>query len=1289
MAGVASPRRSALTLSFLMGGRQQALHKDQCATGVYRPTTTPTPVVEEQRARLLPTPGDADGGRPTLQHGVDYINPGQEDQAEVYGYERSKLKTAITWIFIIATAGLLRLLFHWIPELMLKCTHSRSSLTVATKVLIVEYFKKYKRNFVKNIHEIDASKVSYEREYHVIQSGTSNEEAEETAEDQPMSDLNVPTTLAVPTQSGSIRDVPSVRMFTCKKIMYIWDAETETFYRLPGLDSGQTTEDLHNCKGFLWGEQTRRRFIYGDNVIKVPIEPIHRLLFLEALNPFYIFQLFSVCLWYSDDYVWYATVIVVTSVVSLISEVYQMHQNQIALSSTIQSSDIVQVVRDSERIETIPSEHLVPGDLMVIPPQGCMMQCDAVLLKGNCIVNESMLTGESVPVTKTSIVDRPDVMYSAKEHSRHTLFCGTQVIQTRFYGGERVVAVVVRTGFLTSKGSLVRSIMYPPPVDFKFQQDSYKFVGVLAGIASVGFIQTVITKAQRGLSAGAIALDALDLITIVIPPALPMAMTVGILYALQRLKHHKIFCISPRSINISGVLNCICFDKTGTLTEDGLDMKGVVPVSRSSGTEAKLCQMTTPDMLPHDHLLYAMAACHSITIINLQMVGDPLDLKMFESTKWVLDEPGLDDTNKYDMMMPSVVRPSAPDVVISNENVETEPPLEVGILRQFPFSSSLQRMSVITRRLGGQNFDLYCKGSPEMIASLSLPETVPSNFQEELLQYTYQGYRVLALAWRPLKLTYLKAQRISRDEVECDLVFLGLLVMENRLKIETKPVINQLHQANIRTIMVTGDNMLTALSVGRECGLVDPKQQVINIKAYPPHQGIPASLTFHTTTANTPASPVVTTQMNAGVHINFDEEVTDKYCFAIEGKSWAVVHAHFPDVLQKLVVRGAVFARMNPDQKQQLVQELQALGYYVGMCGDGANDCGALKAAHAGISLSEAEASVASPFTSQDPNISCIPILIREGRCALVTSFGIFKYMAAYSLTQFVSIMILYSIDSNLTDLQFLWIDLFLITVFAIFFGRTDSYKGPLAPYSPPAALLSVAPILSILIHLLTVIGFQTFCFFYVQEQPWFVPFNTTTSDEIFAGHENYAVFSVSQFQYIVLALVFSRGPPFRQHFYNNFLLTGSIIIMTACSIILTVKPPQFIIDSFELVLPPPGNPQAEFFRWQMILLSLLYSALAIFIEYFIIDYLCYRKCKSKLHNVDKSKKKYLAIERDLQQDKTWPPLSPEVDQSGGNTELTLDASRLIKGSKAIKKIEANGHANGPVTTVTQFQSSL
>ena len=72
------------------------------------------------------------------------------------------------------------------------------------------------------------------------------------------------------------------------------------------------------------------------------------------------------------------------------------------------------MVRGPDHTEVIPSEHLVPGDVVVIPPQGCMMQCDAVLLQGNAIVNESMLTGESVPVTKTPIIGRPNVKYSDK-----------------------------------------------------------------------------------------------------------------------------------------------------------------------------------------------------------------------------------------------------------------------------------------------------------------------------------------------------------------------------------------------------------------------------------------------------------------------------------------------------------------------------------------------------------------------------------------------------------------------------------------------------------------------------------------------------------------------------------------------------------------------------------------------------------------------------------------------------------------------------------------------------------
>lgn len=136
-----------------------------------------------------------------------------------------------------------------------------------------------------------------------------------------------------------------------------------------------------------------------------------------------------------------------------------------------------------------------------------------------------------------------------------------------------------------------------------------------------------------------------------------------------------------------------------------------------------------------------------------------------------------------------------------------------------------------------------------------------------------------------------------------------------------------------------------------------------------------------------------------------------------------------------MLVKTQIFARMSPDEKNEVVERLQSLGYTVLMCGDGANDCAALKAADVGISLSEAEASVAAPFTSSTPDISCVIEVIKEGRAALVTSFSCFKYMyvsyliyslceglfnirALYSMIQFTSVTLLYSFASSLGDFQ-------------------------------------------------------------------------------------------------------------------------------------------------------------------------------------------------------------------------------------------------------------------------------
>lgn len=117
---------------------------------------------------------------------------------------------------------------------------------------------------------------------------------------------------------------------------------------------------------------------------------------------------------------------------------------------------------------------------------------------------------------------------------------------------------------------------------------------------------------------------------------------------------------------------------------------------------------------------------------------------------------------------------------------------------------------------------LFVKGAPEIVASLCRPESIPAAYDGVVSGYAQHGYRLIAVASRRLSISYAKAQKIKRELIECDLNMLGVVVMENRVKSQTVPVIAQLNKARIRTVMVTGDNVLTAMSVARECGILRP-----------------------------------------------------------------------------------------------------------------------------------------------------------------------------------------------------------------------------------------------------------------------------------------------------------------------------------------------------------------------------------------------------------------------------------------------------------------------------------
>ncbi|XP_045764970.1 polyamine-transporting ATPase 13A3-like [Maniola jurtina] len=984
-----------------------------------------------------------------------------------------------------------------------------------------------------------------------------------------------------------------LRYFIYQHSRYIWLNDQGAFINVLALNEKVTISLLmENMAGINKRQQNELIKLYGKNSVEVEVKSYWTLFVNEVFNPFYLFQVFSIILWSIDEYYQYASCVFLLSTGSCMMALYQTKQmsiniHKMAGSTSVFTVTVLRPTRTGREEYVVNASRLVPGDVMVLPPDGCVMPCDAMLLTGTCIVNESMLTGESVPVMKGPPCSSPEV-YSTETHKRHTLFAGTHVIQTRFYGNNQVLAKVVRTGFYTAKGELIKSILFPKKFDFQFYKDAVKFVIFMFCIAAIGMGYSIWLYVVRGSQVGLIVLRTLDIITIVVPPALPAAMTAGIVYSQQRLKRNKIFCVSPPRIIICGKLQVMCFDKTGTLTEDGLDLYAVIPCNLDE--KFGRCVDDIAALPAKSPLVQALASCHSLTSIQGQLKGDPLDLKMFEFTQWVLEEPGPENT-RYDNLTPAIVKPATANGDLQNlDNYDPftmEMPYEVGLLRRFHFSSSQQSMGVIARVLGQPQMVYFVKGAPEKVAGMCDPVSLPDNFSTILNEYTSNGFRVIGLAYKKLdrKMKWVDAQRLKRESIECDMTFLGFLVMQNSLKPETTQVIKELHDANMRQIMVTGDNIMTAMSVARGCCMVQPHQRLVLItvgQQQTPDQR--PALCMEVVGEGGPPKLAI-----------------DAYVLAMEGKTWAVVRTHYPELVSTIVTKGMIFGRFGPDQKTQLVTALQGEGLIVGMCGDGANDCGALKAAHVGISLSEADASVAAPFTSQEQNIRCVKLLALEGRCALSTSFAIFKYMALYSLIQFFSILILYNFYSILGNNQFLYIDLVLTTILALSLGRAS--PGPvLTKQSPPVSLVAASSILPLVMQVALVLTMQVASIYLLQSQPWFEHTEGSAEAETVVCWENTVVFIVSAFQYLIMACVYAKGWPFRQPFCANYCMVIALVTQSVLVTVLLLSPWQWLADLMEIEVMKLTDSDQTMFRVYLLLIPVLHLILAIAIEATLSD---------------------------------------------------------------------------------------
>ncbi|KXZ43114.1 hypothetical protein GPECTOR_102g67 [Gonium pectorale] len=521
-------------------------------------------------------------------------------------------------------------------------------------------------------------------------------------------------------------------------------------------------------------------------------------------------QYFSILIWIvGDQYYSYSVCIAVITWFSIISAAVEAYQNMKRLADIAHFQCEVEVLRGGQVLR-LPSSALVPGDLLLLGPG--VLPCDCVLLRGECILDENMLTGGG-GVPYNPVAD--GLSYQPDRCPGCTLFGGTLVAQARASRNQRPLAMVCRTRFYSAKGQLLRSILFPREHEETFISDSLRFIVVMLAACMGLYIWAAVVLASVGASAERIVVRFFDMITIAVPPALPACLTIATVFSIGRLRRKGVYVTSPDRITLAGQLDVIAFDKTGTLTEQGLDLQGIVPV-----VGGRLHNLVPGCSLLPLQIVELLASCHGLARCGEALVGDPLDQKLFLATHWdLIDErpsgeggalgaAGADGVDGAAGGSAADAAEAAAEATGTSGGVHTyvRPPGAANayaIIKRFEFSAALQRNLVVVRAPDGSTA-VFAKGSPEAIRGLVTRGSVPPDFDALLGELTREGLRVLALAAGDaggVPEAELLGWTQAQTEAGVSLGLVGLAVMANPLRPDTADVIARLQHASIRTVM--------------------------------------------------------------------------------------------------------------------------------------------------------------------------------------------------------------------------------------------------------------------------------------------------------------------------------------------------------------------------------------------------------------------------------------------------------------------------------------------------------
>ncbi|KAL4438625.1 hypothetical protein ABPG74_015523 [Tetrahymena malaccensis] len=920
------------------------------------------------------------------------------------------------------------------------------------------------------------------------------------------------------------------------KIKYFYNANEHSFQALQLDIEGKKISQIAQSQPQTAQEVEEKIKLFGKSFIEIEVPSYLEYMWSQILQPMnFIFYfglvVLALQLFYSFLGIAVGAQIVIMSIIY-----YFVRKTKIQLKEACQHDLQIQVQR-SNGIQTVSSKELVPGDIIIIN-QNITLPFDCVLLEGQIQVNEANITGESIPVIKSSLPLNSDLIFKYESQKSQVLLEGTSIIKLEVNAAK---ALVVRTGLSSFKGQIIRALLFPTPFDKRFVLQGAKFSALMLLLCSIAFFCVLYQQYKIHISDWQKTLRYLDMVQFCVPTAVPIIINAMIFFGLMRLKSKQILGSDPMKQIQAGRVQTICFDKTGTLTENFVEIIGY-----SLPQHENLTIVGKEDSSLSDEIVdKILGICHQASASDDKetFVGDPIDVQMVQFGGWTI---GHDQEKKLPYAQ-------------KNEN-------KLYSLLVNEFHSEFQSMSVISQDMQKNKYYLFIKGSPEVIISRCHSEEQKEAYLQKLHQFAVKGYRVLGLGYKELSFDDLESFiKMQRQDQEKDICFSGFLVFKNNLKKDTKQVIQELKQADLKIKIISGDNPITTIKIAEECSILKDTNSIILLDHIQPQAEYlniyEINEEGHKTEINFQGSQekILQEQINycldsikhgknfcmTGGAQRFFQERTQSLQDNTQGLIQQQSNQKLESFYKLLILHSQIFARTSPEQKALVVKQIKELGQNVCMVGDGANDCSAIKEADIGISFSDADGQFSAPYISKYSSIECVKQILLEGRAVLQTSREIFKAYIQIGILRFMCFMALSYFYSGVGDFQMTWQGyIFGYTLNYVLYGLSKPVKT-LQKITVDDDFFGIHTIISMVFSLL-VFGCQfAVVLTILQGCPNYIPTTKLQSNGYLTviGQENTIMFITVIVDYLYIYLSNYRSSPIKQPIYKNYLFFISVLI--------------------------------------------------------------------------------------------------------------------------------------------------